>query len=136
MEGKINPQDAEGNTPIYYAYAGGAATLSKALVMNGAHLGLPNKMGGSCFDVQTSNKMMLFRLIELIPGEQEWVESPTCQVCQVKFSVGTRRHHCRHCGRVLCKKCSSNQVPIVKPGFDLPKPVRVCDDCHTVLNRG
>ena len=33
----------------------------------------------------------------------------------------------RHCGRLLCNKCTSQQMPIVK--FDLNKPVRVCEVC-------
>ena len=35
--------------------------------------------------------------------------------------------HSRHCGRLLCKQCSSHQVPILK--FDLNKAVRVCEIC-------
>ena len=33
----------------------------------------------------------------------------------------------RHCGRLLCNKCTSQQAPIIK--FDLNKPVRVCEVC-------
>ena len=40
----------------------------------------------------------------------------------------------RHCGRVLCNKCSSKMVPIVK--YDLTKPVRTCDICFDVLSLG
>lgn len=45
----INAQDAQGNTPIFYAYSGGAAELSAALVAQGGHLGLPNKQGLSVY---------------------------------------------------------------------------------------
>ena len=45
LHGNVNPQDAEGNTPLYYAYDNGAGPLCKALIVNGAHLGLVNKMG-------------------------------------------------------------------------------------------
>lgn len=37
----------------------------------------------------------------------------------------------RHCGRILCSKCSGQDVPIIK--FNLNKPVRVCDVCFDVL---
>nr|CAD7590660.1 unnamed protein product [Timema genevievae] len=37
----------------------------------------------------------------------------------------------RHCGRILCSKCSDRDVPILK--FNLNKPVRVCFVCFDVL---
>lgn len=40
----------------------------------------------------------------------------------------------RHCGRVLCKKCSEKEISILK--FSLQKPVRVCDICFDVLTAG
>jgi hypothetical protein len=40
----------------------------------------------------------------------------------------------RHCGRVLCKKCSEKEISILKLG--LQKPVRVCDICFDVLTAG
>lgn len=40
----------------------------------------------------------------------------------------------RHCGRVLCKKCSEKEISILK--FNLQKPVRVCDTCFDVLTAG
>lgn len=44
-----------------------------------------------------------------------------------------RKHHCRHCGRLICQKCS-DQIPILK--YNLPKPVRVCQVCYDVLTIG
>lgn len=38
----------------------------------------------------------------------------------------------RHCGRLLCAKCTHQQMPIIK--YDLHKPVRLCDVCHDVLS--
>ena len=40
----------------------------------------------------------------------------------------------RHCGRLLCSKCSGKDMPIIK--FNLSKPVRVCDVCFDVLTVG
>ena len=40
----------------------------------------------------------------------------------------------RHCGRVLCKRCSMNELPIMK--FNLQRPVRVCQLCNDVLTLG
>ncbi|GAB5566591.1 RUN and FYVE domain-containing protein 1 isoform X1 [Prionailurus iriomotensis] len=38
-------------------------------------------------------------------------------------------HHCRNCGHIFCNTCSSNELAL--PSY--PKPVRVCDSCHTLL---
>lgn len=50
------------------------------------------------------------------------------------FSLTQRTHHCRHCGRALCSKCSDQEVPIIKFGEN--KPVRVCQVCFNVLKTG
>ena len=51
-----------------------------------------------------------------------------------RFTLATRRHHCRHCGRLLCGKCSDKLLPIIK--FGLNKPVRVCHVCSQLLTLG
>jgi len=52
-----------------------------------------------------------------------------CQRCHSQFSVTWRKHHCRHCGKVLCKDCTNKTV------YSGPnnRPSRVCDVCYTVL---
>ena len=42
---------------------------------------------------------------------------------QAKFGLTTRRHHCRHCGRLLCSKCSAKEMPIIK--YNLSKQVKL-----------
>jgi hypothetical protein len=47
-----------------------------------------------------------------IEGKQNWVgdESSTCcLLCSAGFGFTTRRHHCRHCGLLVCASCSSRQ---------------------------
>ncbi|XP_040478551.1 RUN and FYVE domain-containing protein 1 isoform X2 [Ursus maritimus] len=44
------------------------------------------------------------------------------------LTVGSE-HHCRHCGHIFCNSCSSNELAL--PSY--PRPVRVCDSCHTLL---
>lgn len=39
------------------------------------------------------------------------------------------QHHCRNCGDIYCSSCSSNELAL--PSY--PRPVRVCDMCHTLL---
>lgn len=48
------------------------------------------------------------------------------------FTIVTRRHHCRRCGRVVCHSCSSKRMFIPKV-YDIVM-VRVCDDCFKQTN--
>lgn len=89
------------------------------------------------------------------PTVKEWVrdfEINNCMICQTKFTFLVRRHHCRRCGRLVCRDCSSkgtvlnisrlmdNENVILIIGWCLltgrllvngygQVPVRVCDDC-------
>lgn len=61
-----------------------------------------------------------------------WVDEKsvkTCFKCLRDFTLKRRKHHCRNCGNVYCGSCSSNMMPLASN----PKPVRVCDNCHTLL---
>ena len=46
-----------------------------------------------------------------------------CQSCSTEFSLVSRRHHCRGCGKVVCAQCSASKAPLryrqVKPVFCL-----------------
>lgn len=99
----------------------------------------------------------------MLSKEPPWCDGSNCYECAAKFGVTTRKHHwyvlglhlslrntgnksdsvnrffsshltSRHCGRLLCHKCSVKEIPIIK--FDLNKPVRVCDICFDVLTLG
>lgn len=57
-----------------------------------------------------------------IVDKDKWVrdsEAPRCMVCSQLFTFTFRRHHCRSCGKVVCKKCSSRKL----------WSFRVCDVC-------
>ena len=44
-----------------------------------------------------------------VRGRQVWERDedvPNCRICDREFTVLTRRHHCRVCGRIVCAKCS------------------------------
>ncbi|XP_025779749.1 RUN and FYVE domain-containing protein 1 [Puma concolor] len=56
-------------------------------------------------------------------------EATHCKQCEKEFSISRRKHHCRNCGHIFCNTCSSNELAL--PSY--PKPVRVCDSCHTLL---
>ena len=59
---------------------------------------------------------------------QKDVEARECAICEVRFGVIERRHHCRRCGRCVCGKCSSRKQVLLDLAFT--KPVRVCDQCY------
>ncbi|KAF5303192.1 hypothetical protein FQA39_LY10105 [Lamprigera yunnana] len=72
----------------------------------------------------------------------EWVESNSCQLCNRPFfwnframmdqrQLGLRQHHCRHCGKAVCDRCSLGRLTIPIMGFEFA--VRVCEPCHIAL---
>ena len=44
------------------------------------------------------------------------------------------RHHCRHCGSIVCGPCSPYRWPL--PTIDPDKPARVCTQCYAGLAGG
>ncbi|KAL1914122.1 uncharacterized protein VTP21DRAFT_11748 [Calcarisporiella thermophila] len=71
-------------------------------------------------------------------SDQDVIE---CRVCNRKFNLWIRRHHCRRCGRVVCDKCSSSRAFLKtdeiaydpsNPPYPLPSSgyYRICDDCY------
>lgn len=130
----INTQDGEGNTALLLAYKNGNANLCRALIRYGACLGSTNKSGLNIFNAQVASKNLLYRLLDYLPQEPPWADGDSCLECQSKFGITNRKHHCRHCGRILCAKCSPREVAIIK--FKSPKPVRVCGICAEVLTYG
>jgi len=130
----INAFDADDNTALFLAYSSGAVGLCCALMRAGAKLGTINKQSVSIFNAPVATKKLLFKLLDLLNVEPAWLDGPNCHECGVKFNVTTRKHHCRHCGRLLCAKCCNKQMPILK--YDLTKPVRVCEVCFDFLTLG
>ena len=50
-----------------------------------------------------------------------------CNGCQTTWTLITRQHHCRNCGRSYCNACSKANIPL--PHYKLLEPQRVCDEC-------
>lgn len=130
----LNAQDGEGNTPLLLAYKNGNANLCRSLIRYRACLGSTNKAGVNIFNAQVASKNLLYRLLDYLPQEPPWADAESCLECQSKFGITNRKHHCRHCGRILCAKCSPRQMAISK--FKSPSPVRVCSICAEVLTYG
>ncbi|XP_072743000.1 zinc finger FYVE domain-containing protein 16 isoform X2 [Anoplolepis gracilipes] len=64
-----------------------------------------------------------------------WVpdsDASSCMLCDIKFTVLKRRHHCRACGKVLCNKCCNMKYRLEYQGnIDS----RVCVPCYHLLTK-
>ncbi|XP_048728968.1 pleckstrin homology domain-containing family F member 2-like isoform X7 [Ostrea edulis] len=64
-----------------------------------------------------------------------WVPDADATLCmhckKSQFTLINRRHHCRKCGIVVCKDCSSNKWLLPQQSS---KPLRVCLTCHQALS--
>jgi hypothetical protein len=56
-----------------------------------------------------------------------------CHECSKRFTFFTRRHHCRGCGEVFCRACSTARVPL--PSFGINAKVRVCNICNELYKQ-
>jgi hypothetical protein len=89
------------------------------------------KKGQMDKDILVSN----FQEEELGKRAPVWVkdqETSMCMLCSMTFSMIRRRHHCRACGKVVCKLCSSQKVKLI---YDDNKENRVCDECYRSLEK-
>lgn len=59
-----------------------------------------------------------------------WSKNETCKECECKFSLLTRRHHCRSCGHSFCFEHSTRKLLL--PGLGYTERQRVCDGCFEV----
>lgn len=72
-----------------------------------------------------------------------WMPDQSCRVCyecDSQFTLFNRKHHCRHCGRIFCNKCTTNSVPAsfgnqVNSWDELEK-IRVCNYCYKQWEQG
>ena len=63
----------------------------------------------------------------------EWIpdaSAPNCAMCESRFTLVRRRHHCRVCGNVFCALCSSLKIHL--PYMD-NKLGRACDECVKIM---
>jgi hypothetical protein len=65
------------------------------------------------------------------PSKKSWISDDEVSVCmccnETHFSMFNRRHHCRRCGRVVCKACSQHMT-IIKT-----RQKRTCKDCYQYM---
>ncbi|KAK6039750.1 FYVE zinc finger, partial [Cooperia oncophora] len=129
----VDMQDAEGNTALLLAYMAGNGDICRCLLRYGATMGARNVDGATMFTYETPTRLLLFRLLDSLEREPRWSDGDMCD-CGIRFSITVRKHHCRHCGRLVCSKCSEVTMPIAKYGEE--KRVRVCSLCAEVLTTG
>ncbi|OAJ42226.1 hypothetical protein BDEG_25711 [Batrachochytrium dendrobatidis JEL423] len=54
-----------------------------------------------------------------------------CYDCKQPFSTFKRKHHCRICGQIFCRKCASSIVPGAR--FGHVGEMRVCNFCLKIM---
>ncbi|KAL7690933.1 putative FYVE zinc finger, Zinc finger, FYVE/PHD-type, Zinc finger, RING/FYVE/PHD-type [Plasmopara halstedii] len=62
--------------------------------------------------------------------QAEWVADnvrKTCAVCRKQFTLRRRKHHCRHCGEVVCASCAPKRE--VETDTNAAINVRLCTAC-------
>ena len=59
-------------------------------------------------------------------------EAASCMICDTKFTIVKRRHHCRACGKVMCASCCSEKVSLL---YLDGKEGRTCTPCKGILDR-
>ncbi|EJD74109.1 FYVE zinc finger family protein [Loa loa] len=128
----LDAKDVDGFTVFLLSYLKGNENMCHALLRQGVCLGIVTQAGISVFKHVTPTKQLLFSLLDKLEREPCWADGHSCSECEVKFSLTVRKHHCRHCGRLVCASCSEQEVPIFKYGIE--KPVRVCQICGDILN--
>jgi len=66
------------------------------------------------------------KMIKHYNEKSHWMPDQLCKhcyLCEEKFTVFRRRHHCRLCGQVFCNRCSSYFVEIVDDEDGPPAPL-------------
>ncbi len=139
-----NLQTGAGNrmTALHIAVESGNDGLANALVRScGAHVSIPDAAGRCALALMMGHAREVnnrrYALLANITTKQYWVPDDAlknCMECGAEFSFSRRRHHCRHCGRLICPTCSPKKCTIEKLGET--KKVRVCVLCFPVLTQG
>ncbi len=86
----------------------------------------------SIFGYGESNNNNTNEKVPIANDKTMWIpdeKAQTCYNCRKEFSaIFLRKHHCRICGNVFCKECSSKTVEGKYWGSK--KEIKVCDYCY------
>ncbi|CAG9318810.1 unnamed protein product [Blepharisma stoltei] len=81
---------------------------------------------------QTSTSSFLSKSLSLKPnGSPDFKNDNKCHICEKKFSLTNRRHHCRYCGNSVCEDHSTKRRV-----RDESKKARICDNCDREIISG
>ncbi|KAL6058372.1 early endosome antigen 1 [Balamuthia mandrillaris] len=69
----------------------------------------------------------------LAPEWEDDEEVSSCHACQATFNVSHRKHHCRRCGKIFCKKCVSYRVKLRHLDYG-EKDQKACYECWHFRN--
>lgn len=89
------------------------------------------KIRSSSAEVQNFDKT----LKELL--EFRWKNSKFCEICEKRFGLFIRKHHCRKCARCVCNTCSPFRSTL--PELTYKELVRICQQCSqrvTAIRKG
>lgn len=79
----------------------------------------------------------LFSLAAIEKSVVPWVNDsdvPFCPDCGNKFNIRNRRHHCRLCGSIMCRKCMEFvPLPLARMYQRSHVLSHVCHSCNTVI---
>ena len=92
-----------------------------------------NSMLSLHYRLKSETKMILeSQKVEHLMGKMpRWVQEETvdeCSACRRRFWMLLRKQHCRNCGNIFCKHCTTKKMFIPAYGYT-KNPVRVCDKC-------
>nr|CCA22930.1 myosinlike protein putative [Albugo laibachii Nc14] len=134
----VHAQSGDLSTALHLAVAFKSTDVVVALVKAGAMIHARDAAGRDVLDLTSSLEEEMSELIlQHITKQPTWISNDQvaeCSCCQIPFGIALRKHHCRHCGRIICHKCSGHQIPLPKFGID--DVSRVCDTCFNVLQKG
>uniref|UniRef100_M4B1A7 FYVE-type domain-containing protein n=1 Tax=Hyaloperonospora arabidopsidis (strain Emoy2) TaxID=559515 RepID=M4B1A7_HYAAE len=115
LQHKTDPNSPLGNsTLLHKAVDLKLFEIAYRLVRHGARLDAKDAQGRTVFE--KAEPKILRQLCGKIAYPPVWIpnmERKSCMSCERHFShlnIGVRRHHCRHCGRLVCGRCSHVSV--------------------------
>jgi len=129
----VNVSDIGGRTPLHYACNASQYEVIKLLLASGANTTVVDRNYKMPYDCSGEVKSFILENMIMPPNPvpDEWFSE--CQICVTEWSIFNRRHHCRHCGRLVCAECSLYTAKL--PSFGFVDPVRVCCECYPIIQR-
>lgn len=130
-----DPNASEGSSPNTHSppFSSSIPIGSNASTTRSSGYGdyLSTSLSGRSTMSDASKQPSEFNVPVVAPSKKSWVSDDGVSVCmccnETRFSMLNRRHHCRRCGRVVCKPCSQYMTMIKK------RQERTCKDCYQHL---